>query len=258
MKGLTIHTKWVTTIKKYRLRIIITIIVVLSMVVSLSGLLFNLSKSRTFQFFGGLTHRVETTEKVVALTFDDAPSPFVPEVLETLKAYDTVATFYVIGQGIEKYPEESKLIVDANMELGNHSYSHKRFLLKSYSFIETEVQNTNVLIRSTGYLGNITFRPPNGKKLFGLPMYLRSQNIKTIMWDVEPDTYTDNLEGDAKTKFLIEHTLSNTKPGSIILLHPFCEGCISARMAIGPIIEGLKSQGFKFVTVSELLKYQSQ
>lgn len=219
-------------------------------------LLYRISKSRTFQFFGGLTSRVETSKKVVALTFDDAPSPYVNEVLNTLKEHNTLATFYLIGQGIEKYPEETKAIAEAQMELGNHSYSHKRFLLKPTSFIEREVQNTNVLIRSTGYVGEITFRPPNGKKLFGLPLYLKSQNIKTIMWDVEPDTYTGNLEGREKTNFLIEHTLSNTKPGSIILLHPFCDLCESGRQAIGPIIEGLKKDGYEFVTVSQLLSYE--
>lgn len=66
--------------------------------------LFQISKSRTYQFFGVLVNRVETTEKVVALTFDDAPTEYSDEVLETLSDKDIKATFYVIGRNIETIP----------------------------------------------------------------------------------------------------------------------------------------------------------
>jgi peptidoglycan-N-acetylglucosamine deacetylase len=219
-------------------------------------LLFQVSKSRTFQFFGGITSRVETSQKVVALTFDDAPTPKTTEILDILKEKQIKATFYEIGKGIEEYPGIAKAIIDAGMEVGNHSYSHERFLLKSQSFIDSEIQKTNTLIRNSGYKGEITFRPPNGKKLFGLPWYLHQHSIKAIMWDVEPDTFVPALqEGNEKTKFLVDYTMEHTRPGSIILLHPFCDSCVSDRQAIGKIIEGLKSQGYNFITVSELLTY---
>ena len=215
---------------------------------------FLLSKSRTFQFFGGITNRVNTNQKVVALTFDDAPLSKSNEVLEILKQKQVRATFYVVGQNIERYPKEARAIVDAGMEIGNHSYSHKRFLFKSLAFIDSEVQKTNALIRDIGYEGEITFRPPNGKKLIGLPWYLKQHRIKTIMWDVEPDAYSSNFkEGSEKTDFLVNHTLENTKPGSIILIHPLCNSCESDRQALGQIIDGLQTQGYIFVTVSELL-----
>jgi len=211
--------------------------------------LFQLSKSRTFQFFGGLTSRVETNQKVVALTFDDAPTLQTEKVIATLKEKQIKATFYEIGKNIEQYPGIAKEIVDAGMEVGNHSYSHERFLLKSQSFIDTEIQKTNKLIIDSGYRGNITFRPPNGKKLFGLPWYLRLHNIKTITWDVEPDTY---VAGNAEA--ITKYTLDHVQPGSIILLHPFCEKeCIADREALPNIIEGLKKMGYTFVTINELL-----
>lgn len=185
-----------------------------------------------------------------------APSPFTGEILNTLKDKRVKATFYEIGQSIEKHPNEAKAIVQAGMEVGNHSYSHSRFLLKSQSFIDSEVQKTNKLIVDSGYKGEITFRPPNGKKLFSLPWYLRQHDIKTIMWDVEPDTYAGHLkEGDKKATFIADYVLENAKPGSIILLHPFCENCFSDRHAIGQIIDGLQAKGYRFVTVSELLRY---
>ena len=209
---------------------------------------FLLSNSRTFQFFGGLINRVNTDKKVVALTFDDAPSSQTEEVLSILKEKEVKATFYEIGKAIEQYPTEAKSISDAGMEVGNHSYSHSRFLLKSQSFIDSEIQKTNQLIRDSGYQGEITFRPPYGKKLFGLPWYLHNHNIKTIMWDVEPDTYVSG-----NVDLIVNYTLENAKPGSIILLHPFCDSCASDREAIGKIIDGLEKKGYKFVTVSELI-----
>jgi peptidoglycan-N-acetylglucosamine deacetylase len=214
-------------------------------------LLFQISNSRTFQFFGGLTSRVNTDKKVIALTFDDAPSPRVNDVLNVLNEKQVKATFYLIGQNIEKYPVEAKKIVDAGMEVGNHSYSHQRFLLKPLSFIDSEVQRTNTSIRNTGYHGEITFRPPNGKKLFGLPWYLHQHTMKTIMWDVEPDSFARE-----KPEAITRYTLDHVRPGSIILIHPFCEKeCVADREALPHIIDALQLQGYTFVTISQLLKY---
>lgn len=216
--------------------------------------LFKISKSRTYQFFGEIIPRVETNKKVVALTFDDAPTLYSDEVLEVLAEKNVRATFYVTGNNLKKYPQEGKNIAQAGHELGNHSYSHKRFLLKPYSFVDSEIQQTNQLIRETGYTGDITFRPPYGKKLFILPLYLAQHDIKTIMVDVEAETYMPKLENDEeKVNFLVDHTLEKTKPGSIILLHPFCESCGNSRQALERIIDQLHSEGYELVMVSELL-----
>lgn len=214
--------------------------------------LFQISKSRTFQFFGDIVPRVEINEKIVALTFDDGPTEYTKDVLNTLEGKNIKATFFVMGRELEKKPEIGEAIAFAGHELANHSYSHQRMWFKSQSFIAEEIEKTNTLIRETGYKGDIHFRPPYGKKLFGLPWYLSQHNIKTIMVDIEPDTY------GSKTDFLVEYTLENSKPGSIILLHPFCETCNGQREAIGRIVDGLQSKGYQFVTVSELLKYKNK
>ena len=217
--------------------------------------LFRISKSRNFQFFGEIIPRVETDKKIVALTFDDAPSEYSDEVLSILAEKNIKATFYVVGQNLEKYSQEGINIAGSGHELGNHSYSHQRFLLKPLSFVELEIEKTNQLIREAGCKGEITFRPPFGKKLFLLPWYLSKHNIKTIMVDVEAETYMPKLESDEeKTDFLIDYTIEKTQPGSIILLHPFCESCASSREAIGPIIDTLQADGYQFLTISELLK----
>jgi chitin deacetylase len=232
--------------KNKKISIVLCLVVVLLIVCF--GL-FKISKSRTFQFFGGLTGRVETDQKVVALTFDDAPTAKTGEVLEILKQKNIKATFFAVGGAIEDNSEIAKQIVDDGHQLANHSYSHQRFLLKSLSFTKNEIEKTNELIRSAGYDGEIVFRPPNGKKLFILPWYLRQNKIKTVMWNVEPDSYAS---GNAQN--ITKYTLENTTPGSIILMHPFCESdCEADREALPLIIDGLRDRGYVFVTVNELI-----
>jgi peptidoglycan-N-acetylglucosamine deacetylase len=226
---------------------------ILYVVLILSGVfltvfgLYTMSNSRTFQFFGEIVHRVDTDQKVVALTFDDGPTMYTNDVLGILAEKDVEATFYVTGSDLEDYPNVGKSIVEQGHELGNHSYSHERFLLKNQEFIDKEIQTTNTLIREAGYVDEITFRPPYGKKLFGLPWYLMRHNIKTVTWDVEPDTF--GLESE----FIVNYTNQHVKNGSIILLHPFCESCVGQRAAIPEIIDSLREKGFEFVTVHELL-----
>ncbi len=230
---------------------VVSVVVVLCLVVlALGGL--RLVNSRTFQVAGEIVPRVETREKVVALTFDDGPTPgYTEEVLGTLEREDVEATFYLIGEEIERHPEEAERIVAAGHELGNHSYSHRRMVFVSGDLVEEEVEDTDRLIREAGYKGEISFRPPYGKKLVALPRFLGRTGRTTVTWDVEPESVPE-LEGDAGG--ISTHVLENAGPGSIILLHPMYDGRGASREAIAPIIRGLKDRGYRFVTVSELLE----
>lgn len=244
--------------KIFKRNLIKVIVLTIIIFVIVGYALFQISKSRTFQFFGELIPRVETSEKVVALTFDDGPTEYTSEVIKILEEKGIKATFFLIGENLEALPQIGKRLVNAGHQIGNHSYSHQRFLLKSQKFIDEEIQKTNQLIQETGFNGPIYFRPPTGKKLFGLPWYLSQHQIKTIMWDVEPDTFAptpDPKKGSEDSDFLIRYTLENVKPGSIILLHPHCTSCTGDRSAIGSIIDGLQAKGYRFVTIEELLKY---
>jgi len=207
---------------------------------------YKLMNSRTYQLFGGLTEKVETTQKVVALTFDDGPTKNVDQLIPLLDKYNVKATFFLIGKDIETYPDGAKRIVEAGHQIGNHTYSHNRMVLKSPSYIKEEIERTDQLIRQAGYKGEIDFRPPHGKKLIGLPYYLNKHNRKTITWNIEPDSYYTT----ASEK--VNYVKQTIKPGSIILLHPMYDDIGKELQTIEGILKALSNEEYKFVTVNEL------
>jgi chitin deacetylase len=212
---------------------------------------WRLIKSRQIQLFGEMVAHVETTRPVVALTFDDGPRPgFTEEILEILREEEARATFFVTGQALEGNSLQAQHIVAASHELGNHSYSHVRMIFRSYPFVREEIERTDELIRAAGYEGDIHFRPPYGKRFIVLPYYLSSTDRTTVFMDVEPDSYPEIADDDAR---IVSHVLAETRPGSIILLHVMNESRVESMQAVPGIIKGLRSRGYEFVTVSELL-----
>ena len=212
---------------------------------------WQLSKSRTFQFFGGLVTRVETSEPVVALTLDDGPSPHGTEpALALLDSLEVRATFFVTGREMERNPDLGRRIVEAGHALGNHSYSHRTMVLCSPKFIEYEVERTDQLIRAAGFEGDIPFRPPYGKRLLLLPCYLHQTGRTTLLWDVEPESFR---EIGRSAERITEHVLDHVRPGSIILLHIMYASGEQSRRALPLIVSGLRAKGYRFVTVPELL-----
>lgn len=212
-----------------------------------------LMNARRFQLFGELVYRVDTSQKVVALTLDDGPTEQTDRVLAALDEAGIRATFFVNGAAIDANPDAAAKLVAAGHELGNHGYSHTRLVLKSPAFIRAEIAATDALIRAAGQAGDIHFRPPNGKKLVYLPFHLMQRGTKTIMWSIEPDSYGE-IAGSADR--IVAHVADNVTPGAIILLHGMVDNEERASLeAIRGIVETLHAQGYTFTTVSELLAY---
>jgi chitin deacetylase len=145
----------------------------------------------------------------------------------------------------------ARAIADAGHQIGNHTYSHRRMIFKTYSVIEKEIDSTNKLIREAGYTGDIVFRPPNCKKLIMLPLVLQNKGITTVTWDIEPDSFP-NVASDPEK--IVDHVLNNSGSGSIILLHVMYGSKDNARNSIPGIVNSLRGKGFEFVTVNELLE----
>ena len=214
--------------------------------------LWRLSVSRTYQLFGELVSRVETNEKIVALTFDDGPKPdYTEKILDILKKEGVKATFFLVGREIRKHSEQAKEIVAHGHELGNHSFTHHRMIILGYGQVVREISDTSDAIREVGYSGPILFRPPYGKKLLVLPYYLEKIGMPSITWDLQPESYPE-IANDAGR--ISRYVVSEARPGSIVLLHVMNKSRTASIDAVEGLIDGLRKRGYSFVTVSELLK----
>ena len=210
-----------------------------------------LMNSTTVQLLGDHVARVDTTRKVVALTFDDGPSTmYVDQILADLGRYGVRATFFVIGAQAKADPAALSSLIVARQEIGNHSYDHRRLVFVSTTTVAFEVEAVDRVIRAAGYTGPIAFRPPYGKKLLSAPYYLWRHGRTTVMWDVAPDSIA-GIAGDPRA--LTRYVLDNARPGSIIELHPWSSASSATRDALPGIIAGLRARGYEFLTVSQLL-----
>lgn len=221
----------------------------LAVLVVLAAFTNRLSKARCFQLVGEVTCRVDTAEKLVALTFDDGPThEGVDAVLPILDRYGAKATFFLIGEHLERSPGQAERLLAAGHELGNHSFSHVRNIGHSRAFYADELARTSALLRAAGQEPRY-FRPPFGRRLIGLPLEVERSGLRTVMWDVEdqPERFSDPAQ-------FAEDILARVKPGSIILIHPMYRANATARAALPLVLEGLRLRGYRAVTVSELLE----
>ena len=227
------------------------ILTILILSATLFGL-WKLSNSRTFQVTGELVSRVEISDSLVALTFDDGPTPgYTEEILEVLNKHAVSATFFLTGSEIESNRAEAEKIIKAGHQVGNHSYSHSQMILKGPEVIRNEIERTDYAIRQAGFNGEIYFRPPYGKKLFILPKILEDRGQTSVTWNIEPES---NAEVRNSAEAIADHVEENVSPGSIILLHVMHPSREESRRAVPMIIDRLQQLGYKFVTVSELIQ----
>lgn len=200
-------------------------------------------------FFHGKDHMIETLstaaeeKKQIAITFDDGPNPdYTMKLLKGLKKRGVKATFFVLGEEVERYPDILKATYDDGHMIGVHSYQHVNFGQIGDAAALEQVEKTQQAIYDvTGeYTGYI--RPPYGcwKKELDqeLPMI-------EVLWDIDP---LDWATKDADT--VVQRVLQKIPDGSIILLHDASESSVSAALTI---IDTLQKQGYEFVTVEELM-----
>lgn len=203
------------------------------------------SKATCFTLTGEAICRVETRERLVALTFDDGPTQLgVDAVLPLLKRYDARATFFLVGASPEI--ALTRTIVAEGHEVGNHSFTHKRMVGRSSAFYDEEIRKPDAALQAAGAPRPTLFRPPYGKKLFGLPLALRRSGHAMIMWD-------SGDPPDRDPKAYAAKVLAQIRPGSITLIHPMFGSRATERTALPLILEGLKQRGYRMVTVSELI-----
>jgi peptidoglycan-N-acetylglucosamine deacetylase len=219
-------------------------------IVMVGGAVYALSKSRTLQLVGRVEHRLPTSERVVAITFDDGPTPaYTERILGELGRRNVPATFYLTGEECERYPEQLSKVVASGNEIGNHTYSHGRMLFMPDSRIAEEIERTDTAIRGGGYRGPITFRPPGCKRLLSTPLYLERTGRVTVTWDLEPDSFKGV---ESSSGAIVDYVMARVRPGSIVELHGMYASREPTLRALPELLDRLSEAGYRFATVSQI------
>jgi peptidoglycan/xylan/chitin deacetylase (PgdA/CDA1 family) len=201
-----------------------------------------------------ITHVDTGGEKLVALTFDDGPDPrFTPEILDILKKNNIKATFFVVGENCEAYPDIVRRQVAEGHEIENHTFTHPD--LNNDDAINTEKQ----IIRAEKAIEKIThkkpvyFRPP--KRLFkNTTLDVAELNgYTTVLWTIGLEHHKSRTVQD-----MANRVIKAAKPGTIFLAHDGRLDRTRTVEALPLVIQGYKKQGYRFVTLRELMAYQAK
>lgn len=191
-------------------------------------------------------YNVQTDESKIALTFDSAwGAEDIDSILTTLKNENIKATFFVLGQWAEKYPDVIKRIADEGHDVANHSDTHPHITSLSYEEIKNEIKNANEKIETISGKKNDLFRAPYGEYNDNVIKAAEELGFYTIQWDVDSLDWK-NPGKDA----IINRVVDKCKNGSIILMH---NGTEQTANALPDMIKKLKEKGFEFVPTSELI-----
>lgn len=192
-------------------------------------------------------YSVETVDKVAAITFDCAwGADDIPQILDTLKKKQVKASFFIVGQWAEKYPNEVEMIAEEGHDIGNHSYSHLRMGVIDRGRIVTEIQQCGNSLGKLAGTKTELFRAPYGDYNNDVVATARELGYYTIQWNVDS---LDWKPGISKEE-IINRVNSRLNPGSIILFHndtPYTADILPG------IIDSIQNSGYKLLPVSQMI-----
>lgn len=185
--------------------------------------------------------------KAVALTFDDGPHPiFTPLVLDQLLVMGVKATFFLVGERVEKYPEVVQRIIDEGHEVGCHTYSHLRFSDHTSSEIEHDLSQSDKALCKFSQSSQL-FRPPYGDLPWRFIPMLWGNQKQIIFWSID----TRDFELDNVDEIIERINFSRIKNGDIFLFHDSYQSTVDALPEIGRRLTD--NAGFSMMTLSELI-----
>ena len=203
----------------------------------------------------GTVYRIKTPRKVVALTFDDGPSPvWTPQILDELNKANVKATFFMVGHHVQKYPDIARRVVREGHVIGNHGYAHSVILYYTPAEIEEEIKYTEHVIRETTGKTTTMFRPPKAWLRNSTKEKIRSMGYEVVLWSLTSKDWVGFPH-----QCIVHYLSARVRSGDILLFHD--SGNILAReggnrsqtvRAVGLLIKTLKQKGFSFVTLEEL------
>ena len=187
-------------------------------------------------------------QRLYALTFDDGPHPrYTPQIVEILKAENVPATFFMLGEMIERYPDVARLVQEAGFEIGTHSWSHAQLTGKSEVVVRDEIIKTQDLAEQTFGARPRLFRPPYGSVNATVRRVAASDGLILAMWSVDPRDWDANVS----VQQVVRKTVDSAPNGSIVVLHDIKSKTVEA---LPDIIRELRAAGFEFVPFSRMIE----
>lgn len=207
----------------------------------------------TWEREGLLIRNVPVEEKVVALTFDDGPDPVsTPVLLEILGKHQAQATFFVLGERAQKYPQIILQMTSSGHEVANHSYTHSDFNKLNKEQIREEIRQTNRIIAQLSGQTPVLFRPPGGFLSCEMVDLVAGEGMLVAYWTWQQDS-KDWRRGKPATA-IASHIVANIQPGQIIIMHDAGENGLQTAKAVDILLSQLRQDGYRFVTMGELIR----
>ena len=187
-------------------------------------------------FFPSLLYKKKSSYKTIYLTFDDGPcNSLSPIILDELKKHEAKATFFYLGEEVEKYPLLLKRCIDENHQIGNHTYSHLNGWKTKNNEYYQDIEKANKVIKSN------LFRPPYGRIKPSQINHLKKY-YKIIMWDV----LSWDFDKETSAEQCFNNIIKNSKSGSIIVLHENEKSAKTVKEVLPKLLSYFSSKGFKF------------
>ena len=189
---------------------------------------------------------VQRDQKMVAISFDAAwGNEDTEQLIEILGKYNIKATFFVVGEWVDKYPESVKALADAGHEVMNHSNTHAHMTKLSKDEIIADVNACNDKIEAVTGVRPTLIRPPYGEYDDNVISAIRSMDMEPIQWDVDSLDWKDLSAAD-----ITKRVTGKVQAGSIVLFH---NAALHTPEALPGIIENLLQQGYTFVPISQII-----
>jgi peptidoglycan/xylan/chitin deacetylase (PgdA/CDA1 family) len=194
-----------------------------------------------------LVRQGASTDRRVALTFDDGPHEMTDAYLDTLDRFGARATFFVVGNACAAHREAPQRIVDRGSEVAGHGFSHRSFAKMDVATLRAELRQTSALLpRARGAAGRPLVRPPYGATSMRSLAVCAAAGYTTVMWSRD----SDDCRTTSADQVAARVAPGAIQPGEIVLLH---EGQSWTLAALPRILEALRAAGWQAVTVGELL-----
>lgn len=186
---------------------------------------------------------IDPNKPMIAITYDDGPSKYTPEILDILKENNSVATFFVLGQSVYRNVESLNRMIAEGNQIGNHTYNHKNITTISDEELYKQVQGTDDLLYIyTGYRSTV-MRPPYGST----NEHVNKQISKPLIhWSIDTRDW-ENRNVEMITKSILEYV----KDGDIVLMHDLYGSTVEASKIVIP---ELVNRGYQLVTIDELVE----